>query len=73
MLNLSHYGMKGWIYMSDRDRKMADLVANGLGMPGHVVEAAKHWHSGQSSMLYAVASTGGVKRAAFARATRIAR
>ncbi len=62
MINLFHHGLKGWMYMSDADRMIADLVANGLEMPAHLSEVAQHWHSGQSSMLYAVASTGAVKR-----------
>ncbi len=62
VFNLFHIGLKGWFYMSDSERQMNELIADGLELPGHIVEVAERWHGGQSSMLYAICSTGGIKR-----------
>jgi hypothetical protein len=34
------------------------MVINSIEIPAEFVELAKDWHGGQSSMLYAIASTG---------------
>lgn len=62
MRHLNDIGLKGWLYMSDAEREIKEMVEGGLEMPPHFVAVAESWHSGQSSMLYAVASTGAVRR-----------
>ena len=62
MLNLFYRGLKGWLYMSDQERHLNDVVENGLALPPECIQLATDWHDGQSSMLYAVASTGSLSR-----------
>lgn len=62
MFNLFCRGLKGWLYMSDQERHLNDVVENGLAMPPECIQVATDWHSGQGSMLYAIASTGEIRR-----------
>lgn len=63
MFNLFHIGLKGWVYMSDAHRNAIEVVASGIiAVSDDFVEIAQAYHSGQPSMLYAVASSGCLAR-----------
>jgi hypothetical protein len=61
--NLNTIGLKGWLYMTDRERNARETVSSGkIEIPAEFASIAANWHGGQASMLYAVASTGSLSR-----------
>ena len=62
MFNLFHIGLKGWVYMSDHERKLAEVVAHGLELPPEYVTLAKRFNGGPGTVLHDAATSGRVRR-----------
>lgn len=62
MLNLVHYGMKGWLYMTDKDRRLIELVRDGLELPHHIAAAARLITPDFSPTLDEIGRSGWVRR-----------
>lgn len=62
MFNLFHIGLKGWVYMTDHERKLAEVVAHGLELPPQYVALARTFSGGPGTALHDAATSGRVRR-----------